>query len=147
MPRRVSVIALVASATLMCVSLFGQKIPNGPSASALATDSTQRPSDPNPRFQERNPRYHLRKGDSFDVDFALSPEFNRTAVVQPDGFVTLRGAGSLHVEGQTVPELAETIKKAYANILHDPVPTTALNRRSRSHPRSAIQRSTLPLSQ
>jgi polysaccharide export outer membrane protein len=71
-------------------------------------------------------RYALRKGDSFDVDFAFSPEFNQTVVVQPDGYITLRGAGSMRVEGQTVPELTETIKKAYANILHDPVVTVAL---------------------
>jgi polysaccharide export outer membrane protein len=68
----------------------------------------------------------LRKGDSFDVDFAFSPELNQTVVVQPDGYVTLRSAGSLHVEGQTVPQLTGTIKKAYAGILHDPVVTVAL---------------------
>ena len=126
MPRIVTVIALLASAALICVSLFAQKIPSSPSASALAADSTQSQAGTNPRFQERNPRYCLRKGDSFDVDFAFSPEFNQTVVVQPDGYVTLRGAGSLRVEGQTVPELTETIKKAYANILHDPVITVAL---------------------
>ena len=126
MPRVFTVLALIASATLMWVSLLAQKIPSGPSASALATDSTQRPADTSPRFQERNPRYGLRKGDSFDVDFAFSPEFNQTVVVQPDGYVTLRGAGSLHVEGQTLPQLTDTIKKAYAGILHDPVITVAL---------------------
>jgi len=56
----------------------------------------------------------------------LSPEFNQTLVVQPDGYITLRGAGSMHVEGQTVSELTGTIKKAYAKILHDPVVTVAL---------------------
>jgi len=60
------------------------------------------------------------------VDFAFSPELNQTVVVQPDGYITLRGAGSMRVEGQTIPELTETIKKAYANILHDPVITVAL---------------------
>lgn len=77
-------------------------------------------------FQERNPRYQLRKGDSFDLDFAFSPEFNQTVAVQPDGYVTLKGVGSLLVEGLTVPELTETIRAAYAGILHDPVVTVAL---------------------
>jgi polysaccharide export outer membrane protein len=51
----------------------------------------------------------------------FSPEFNQTVVVQPDGYITLKGAGSLHAEGQTVPELTETIKTAYSKTLHDPV--------------------------
>jgi polysaccharide export outer membrane protein len=77
-------------------------------------------------LRERHPRYHLQKGDTFDLDFALSPEFNQTVAVQPDGYVTLRGASSTFVEGQTVPELTETVKKAYARTLHDPVITVAL---------------------
>ncbi len=104
---------------------------SGPAATSannndVANDKGQAPSAATTGFQERNPRYGLRKGDSFDVDFAFSPEFNQTVVVQPDGYITLRGAGSLRVEGQTVPELTETIKKAYANILHNPVVTVAL---------------------
>ena len=73
-----------------------------------------------PGFQERNPRYHLRKGDSFDLDFAMTPEFNQVVAIQPDGYITLKGAGSIFVEGQTIPELTETLKSAYANILHNP---------------------------
>jgi polysaccharide export outer membrane protein len=46
--------------------------------------------------------------------------------VQPDGYVTLKGVGSIYIEGQTVPELTETVKTAYAKILHDPVITVAL---------------------
>jgi polysaccharide export outer membrane protein len=74
-----------------------------------------------PGFQERNPRYHLRKGDSFDLDFSITPEFNQVVAVQPDGYITLKAVGSLYVEGQTVPQLTDTLKAAYANILHDPV--------------------------
>ena len=79
-----------------------------------------------PGLRERNPRYIVRKGDTFDLDFALSPEFNQTVAVQPDGYVTLKGVGSIFVEGQTVPELTETLKTAYARILHDPVIAIAL---------------------
>lgn len=77
-------------------------------------------------LHERKPRYQLRKGDTFDLDLAYSPEFNQTVAVQPDGFVTLKGVGSLFVEGQTVPELTETLKTAYTAILHDPVIAIAL---------------------
>ena len=77
-------------------------------------------------LKPRNPRYQIRRGDTFDLDFSLSPEFNQTVAVQPDGYVTLKGAGSFFVEGQTVPELTETVKAAYAKTLHDPVITIAL---------------------
>jgi len=53
-------------------------------------------------FQSRTPRYKIAPGDSFDLNFELSPEFNQTGVaVQPDGFVTLRGIGDIKVQGQT----------------------------------------------
>ena len=83
-------------------------------------------SSSDPGLQIRNPRYRLRKGDTFDLDFALSPEFNQTVAVQPDGYVSLKGVGSVFVEGQTVPELTETVKTAYAKTLHDPVIAIAL---------------------
>jgi polysaccharide biosynthesis/export protein len=74
-----------------------------------------------PGFQERHPRYRLRKGDSFELDFAMTPDFNQTIAVQPDGFITLKAVGSVFVEGQNVPELTETLKTAYAKVLHNPV--------------------------
>jgi polysaccharide biosynthesis/export protein len=74
-----------------------------------------------PGFQERHPRYRLRKGDSFELDFAMTPDFNQTIAVQPDGYITLKAVGSVFVEGQNVPELTETLKTAYAKVLHDPV--------------------------
>jgi polysaccharide biosynthesis/export protein len=92
---------------------------DGPSSVSSSSNSP-------PKIQQRNPRYRLRTSDSFDLDFALSPEFNQTVAVQPDGYVTLKAAGSIFVEGQTVPELTETLKAAYAKILHDPIITIAL---------------------
>jgi len=121
-----SLLGLVLLALMMGVFCTAQSGPAGTSADDVANDKAQPPSGAGAGFQERNPRYGLRKGDSFDVDFAFSPEFNQTVVVQPDGYITLRGAGSMRVEGQTIPELTETIKKAYASILHNPVVTVAL---------------------
>lgn len=85
-----------------------------PTATATSHDSEA-------GLRERFPRYRLRKGDSFDLDMEFSPEFNQTVVVQPDGYISLKGIGSLHAEGQTIPELTEAIKAAYREILHDPV--------------------------
>jgi polysaccharide export outer membrane protein len=51
----------------------------------------------------------------------LTPEFNQTVTVQPDGYVTLIGAGDIHAEGDTVAEVTEAIRSAYGKILHEPI--------------------------
>ena len=88
------------------------------STTTIATDAS---SHNGPTLQERNPRYILVPGDSFDVSFDLSPEFNQSLTIQPDGFVTLRGVGDVHVAGETVPQLNETIRTAYGKVLNDPI--------------------------
>jgi len=80
------------------------------------SDGTQHPLP-----AERNPRYRIGRDDALSISFPLSPELNQKVVVQPDGFISLQGAGSIHVEGLTLPALIEAIKKAYASILHDPI--------------------------
>jgi polysaccharide export outer membrane protein len=55
------------------------------------------------------------------ITFALSPELDQTVAIQPDGYVTLMNVGSVFVQGQTVPQVVDTIKKAYAGTLHDPI--------------------------
>lgn len=50
-----------------------------------------------------------------------SPQLNQTVAIQPDGYITLLNAGSVYVQGMTVPELTDTITRAYAKILHDPI--------------------------
>ena len=72
-------------------------------------------------FQTRYPRYKLRPGDAFDISFELSPEFNQTVTVQPDGYITLRGVGDLHVAEETVPQLTATLRTGYSKILNDPL--------------------------
>lgn len=83
-------------------------------------------SSSNRQFNERNPRYHLGRGDVLEVTFPRTTEFNQTVTVQPDGFINLRGAGDVHVFGLTVPAALEAIKTAYAKILHDPLVTVDL---------------------
>ncbi len=90
-------------------------------SSAPAAPDANKSSSSTKEFSNRSPRYRIQPGDTFDVTFDLSPEFNQTAVaVQPDGFVTLRSVGDVKVAGQTVPELTETLKQAYGKILNNP---------------------------
>ena len=79
-----------------------------------------------PILQQRFPRYRLRAGDVLDLNFPFTPEFNQTVTVQPDGYISLRGGGDLHIQDKTVPELSEAVRGAYSKILRDPVITVEL---------------------
>ena len=87
-----SIIALVvllaagaSSVTGQVASVPSEKPDKSPTVSAASANSTL-------GLHQRNPRYTLRKGDTFDLDFALSPEFNQTVAVQPDGDGTSKGS-------------------------------------------------------
>ena len=75
---------------------------------------------------ERHPLYRLSKLDVVELNFTLSPEFNQHLTVQPDGFISLRGAGSVFAEGLTLPQLQLAVVRAYAGILHEPEITVTL---------------------
>jgi polysaccharide export outer membrane protein len=75
---------------------------------------------------ERHPLYRLSKSDTVEVNFTFSPDLNQNLTIQPDGFMALRGAGTLFAEGLTVPELQQAITAAYRGILHEPEVTVTL---------------------
>ena len=82
---------------------------------AVPTSSSQ------PQLQQRYPRYKVQNQDALLLSFPLSPELNQTVTVQPDGYINLQSAGSLHIQGLTVPEVVDALLKAYSGILHDPI--------------------------
>jgi polysaccharide export outer membrane protein len=82
---------------------------------AVSTGSSQ------PQLQQRFPRYKIQNQDALLLSFPLSPELNQTVTVQPDGYINLQTAGSLHIQGMTVPEVVDALQKAYSGILHDPI--------------------------
>src|SRR5579859_3292488 len=95
-------VVVVAMLLAASSAVAQQAVSNPPAAKPAATSASD------PKFQSRSPRYKIAPGDSFDVTFDLSPEFNQSAVaVQPDGFVTLRGIGEMKVKGMTTPELTQ----------------------------------------
>lgn len=119
-------IVLAGIAIVLGMTAAAQKVDAGAAPSDGSSSVTATPSASTPGLQQRNPRYKLRKGDSFDVDFAMTPEFNQVVAVQPDGYITLKAIGSMYVEGQTVPELTQTLTNAYTKILHEPVIAVSL---------------------
>ena len=93
-----------------------------PHSSVVETTPRDAPSPQvgSDQFRERYPRYRLGLGDTLDIVFQYSPEFNQTLTIQPDGYVILREAGALHIAGQTVSEATDRIRGAYGRILNDP---------------------------
>ena len=91
-----------------------------------AQAESPRADSPEVQFHQRDLRYRLRKSDVIEIKFRLSPEFDQTVTVQPDGFITLDGAGDIKVEDKTLPELKEAVRRAYQGILHEPVITVSL---------------------
>jgi polysaccharide export outer membrane protein len=75
---------------------------------------------------ERHPLYRLSKLDAVDMNFTFSPDFNQSLTVQPDGYVALKGAGTMFVAGLTIPQMQEAVAKAYRSFLHDPEITVTL---------------------
>ncbi len=121
MMRNMKLSPIQTALILLAACCFAAAQDTAAPGQTLASASPAKPAVAAPEFKDRSPRYKIEAGDSFDVSFELSPEFNQTVSVQPDGFVTLRGVGDLKVAGETVPQLTETLRTAYSKILHDPL--------------------------
>ena len=61
-----------------------------------------------------------------DIVFEFSPEFNQTVIVQPDGYINLRGVGDVHVSSETLPQLISTLQTSYGKFLNKPVISVVL---------------------
>jgi polysaccharide biosynthesis/export protein len=75
---------------------------------------------------ERRPLYRLTRSDVVALSFTLSPEFDQTLTIQPDGYVALKDAGPVHAQGLTLEEFRAAVRRAYTGYLHDPQVAVAL---------------------
>lgn len=113
--------------------IHGQAQPNPAQASQTAAppaqpaDSADSNDPSHPKLKQRNPRYRIQADDILELSFRYTPEFDQEVTVQPDGFVELKGLqNDVHIQGLTVPETIEALKRAYADVLHDPVISVVL---------------------
>jgi polysaccharide biosynthesis/export protein len=98
-------------------------------AGALGTQATpigQADGTGNPTLGGRRPLYRLNGSDVVTLSFTLSPEFDQTLTIQPDGYITLKEAGAVFAQGLTLEELRQAVCKAYTGYLHDPEVAVAL---------------------
>jgi polysaccharide export outer membrane protein len=98
----------------------------GGGAGMTAARPGQADSVGNPQLGERRPLYRLNRSDVVTVSFTLSPEFDQTLTIQPDGYVTLKDAGLVFAEGLTLEEFRGAVRRAYTGYLHDPEVAVAL---------------------
>ncbi len=124
------VAALITPARIIAQNNIQNSPDSVPSAPVSATSSSpgdatsNHPPDTSsdrPTLQERYPRYQVTRSDILSLSFPLSPEFNRNVTVQPDGYINLQGAPSVYVQGKTIPEVVEALKKAYTHVLRNPI--------------------------
>src|SRR5271167_1260937 len=81
----------------------------------------------NPRLgEDRRPLYRLNHSDVVALSFTLSPEFDQTLTIQPDGYVALKDEAPVLAQGLTVEEFREAVRRAYTGYLHDPQVAVAL---------------------
>jgi polysaccharide export outer membrane protein len=81
----------------------------------------------NPRLGgERRPPYRLNQSDVVALSFTLSPEFDQTLTIQPDGYITLKDAGPVLAQGLTLEDFRLAVARAYTGYLHDPQVAVAL---------------------
>jgi polysaccharide export outer membrane protein len=69
---------------------------------------------------EKRNRYTLAPGDQMEVKFRLTPEFNQTVTVQPDGFIQLSIAGDVRVANLTVDDAEKAIASSSSKRLNNP---------------------------
>ncbi len=82
---------------------------------------------------DHRPLYRLQASDVVELSFTISPEFNQTLTVQPDGYVSLKDRGTLRAEGLTLEQFRAAVNTAYRGYLHDPDVAVALKEFERPH--------------
>lgn len=95
-------------------------------AIALGAPGDDSKGKENPGFTPREPRYRIQPNDVVEVHFRYTPEYNVTATVEPDGFISIEVVGDVKVTGLTLAEASAAIAKQAGTRLKDPEVTVHL---------------------
>ena len=115
-------LACVLSAASACAQTHGAgNAPTGSqNAAAAATVASTTP-------------YTLHTGDTVDVNFRFTPEFNDEVVIGPDGHASLKSTGDIPLAGLTIAEAEQKIVLAASAKLVSPELTVSLKDFDRPH--------------
>ena len=99
---------------------------------ALASAQTAPQADSRPAAHLQNlplpsraDQFRALPGDTFDITFAYVPEFNQTAVIEPDGVLVLRNTAPIRASGLNLEQLTAKVREAYSSILRNPEVTVS----------------------
>jgi polysaccharide biosynthesis/export protein len=79
-----------------------------------------------PAFTPREQRYRIQPNDVVEVHFRYTPEYNLTATIEPDGFISIEVVGDVKIAGLTLEEASAAIAKQAGTRLRDPEVTVHL---------------------
>jgi polysaccharide export outer membrane protein len=65
-------------------------------------------------------RYTLHSGDVIELAYRITPDLNQTVIVQPDGFISIKIGGEVHVGGLTLDQAHKAIVTSVSSDLNDP---------------------------
>ena len=77
--------------------------------------------------------YRIETGDTIEILYRKSPEFNQTVIVQPDGLVALQLIGPVPIRGLTLEDAQARITHKAAVRLNDPEVSLALKDFDKPH--------------
>lgn len=125
LPRRLFVASLLVQ---LALAAHAQSSVAAGALSGSAADGARGPNIGSPALTgARHPLYRLRSSDVVEIRFTFSPEFDEKVSVLPDGFVSLKGTGTIPAEGLTVAEFRDLVRSAYAGTLRDPEVSVVLS--------------------
>ncbi len=94
-------------------------------ATACGTTQSIRPVEREPQgfapWSDAPLPYRLGAGDRLRIDYLLTPEMSQDAVVEPDGFISLRAAGRIPAQTLMPSELEDAVAAASVRRLRQPV--------------------------
>jgi polysaccharide export outer membrane protein len=72
------------------------------------------------QFADRDGRYRLQPNDILEIQYRYTPEYNQTAALQPDGFISLQLVGLVKLAGLTLDEAREALIERASTRLREP---------------------------
>ncbi len=102
--------------TIILVLVFFLK---GCGGKDLRPDSFPFSEEP-PSFKNITSGFYIQPGDNFDITFHYNPELNESAVVRPDGRISLQLIDEVEAAGLTPLQLEQRINEKYSPYLRKP---------------------------
>jgi protein involved in polysaccharide export with SLBB domain len=111
---------------LLCLALPITGCSDSIFSTTQSVSTTERMPEGFTQWTDTVPPYQFTPGDKIKVQFELTPEMGEDVVVGPDGMISLRAAGQVQAEGQTVRQLQNAIASAASKTLIKPTVTVSL---------------------